>query len=45
MVFLTAIVTRDEAEPTGSEIGGNIFLAKPVKTAELVATIEKILGT
>ena len=44
VVFLTAIVTRDEAKPTGSEIGGNLFLAKPVKTAELVATIEKILG-
>jgi len=44
VVFLTAIVTRDEAEPTGTEIGGQLFLAKPVKTAELIATIEKVLG-
>jgi DNA-binding response OmpR family regulator len=45
IVFLTAIVTKDEAEPTGSEIGGNIFLAKPVKTADLLATIDKVLSS
>lgn len=44
-VFLTAIVTRDETSPTGSDIGGHIFLAKPVKTEEIVATIDKILKT
>ena len=44
-VFLTAIVTREETDPTGSNIGGHIFLAKPVKTEELIATIEKILGS
>ena len=43
-VFLTAIVTKEETEPTGSEIGGNIFLAKPVKTEELLQTIDKQLG-
>jgi len=43
-VFLTAIVTRDETPPTGSQIGGHLFLAKPVKTEELIATIEKVLG-
>ena len=43
-VFLTAIVTKDETETMGSEIGGNQFLAKPVKTDELIATIERMLG-
>ncbi len=44
-VFLTAIVRREETEPTGSMIGGHLFLAKPVKTEHLIATIEKLLGT
>ncbi len=43
-VFLTAIVRREETDPTGSMIGGHLFLAKPVRTEQLVATIEKILG-
>lgn len=42
-VFLTAIVTHDETFPTGSQIGGHLFLAKPVKTEELITTIEKVL--
>ena len=44
-VFLTAIVRREETEPSGSMIGGRLFLAKPVKTEHLIATIEKLLGT
>jgi CheY-like chemotaxis protein len=43
-VFLTAIVTRNEIPATGSEIGGHFFLAKPVKSVELIATIDKFLG-
>jgi CheY-like chemotaxis protein len=43
-IFLTAIVTRDETAGAGTQIGGHIFLAKPVKTAELVAAIEQVLG-
>lgn len=43
-IFMTAIVTRDETESMGSNIGGNEFLAKPVKTDELLATIERVLG-
>jgi len=43
-VFLTAIVTKDEEAETGGEIGGHTFLAKPVKAAELLATIERFLG-
>ncbi|MDH3948235.1 MAG: response regulator [Gammaproteobacteria bacterium] len=43
-IFMTAIVTKDETESMGSNIGGNEFLAKPVKTDELIATIERVLG-
>ena len=43
-IFMTAIVTKDETGATGSTIGGNVFLAKPVKTDELVAAIEKALA-
>ena len=43
-VFLTAIVTKAETAEMGNNIGGNEFLAKPVKTEELIATIERILG-
>ncbi|HID48826.1 MAG TPA: response regulator [Chromatiales bacterium] len=40
-IFMTAIVTRDETEAMGSNIGGNEFLAKPVRTEELIAAIER----
>jgi CheY-like chemotaxis protein len=43
-IFMTAIVTKEETEATGSEIGGNVFLAKPVKTDELIGAITKALG-
>jgi two-component system response regulator MtrA len=43
-IFMTAIVTPDEVEETGSNIGGNLFLAKPVKPDQLLATIESTLG-
>lgn len=42
-IFMTAIVTPDEVEETGSNIGGNLFLAKPVKPDQLLATIEATL--
>jgi CheY-like chemotaxis protein len=45
IVFLTAIVTRDEVPPTGADISGRIFLAKPVKTADLVTCIEAQLAS
>ena len=35
-IFLTAIVTGSETDPGGSEIGGNLFLAKPVRASELI---------
>ena len=43
-IFMTAIVTKDETESMGTNIGGNEFLAKPVKTDELLATVERVLG-
>lgn len=43
-VFMTAIVTKDETEAMGNMIGGNEFLAKPVKTEELIEVIERTLG-
>jgi len=44
IVFLTAIVSRNEVEPTGSMIGTHLFLAKPVKLDELLACIDSQLG-
>ena len=44
LIFMTAIVTKEETQSMETDIGGNIFLAKPVKTAELIATIERVLG-
>ena len=43
-VFMTAIVTKAETKDMGRNIGGNEFLAKPVKTEELIETIERIIG-
>lgn len=43
IVFLTAIVTREETSPTGSVIGGNVFLAKPVRSEDLITCIEDSL--
>jgi two-component system, OmpR family, response regulator len=40
IVFLTAIVTRQETEPTGSMIGKHTFLAKPVDLDDLVTCIK-----
>ena len=45
IVFLTAIVQKEETEDTGSNIGGRTFLAKPVKLDDLITCIEKELGT
>jgi len=41
---MTAIVSKAETAELGNNIGGNEFLAKPVKTEELIAVIEKILS-
>lgn len=45
VIFLTALVTPGETDSKPSRIGKNIFLAKPVKTKELIAAIEKTLSS
>jgi CheY-like chemotaxis protein len=44
IVFLSAIVKKDETQPAGGHIGGQTFLAKPVKLDDLIACIEQYLG-
>ena len=44
IVFLSAIVKKEETQPTGSNFGGLTFLAKPVKLADLITCIEGQLG-
>jgi DNA-binding response OmpR family regulator len=44
-IFLTAIVTREETDGSGGDIGGKQFLAKPVRLQEVLDTLERTLGT
>ena len=44
VVFLTAIVSKEDTQSMGSQVGGNLFLAKPVKAQEIVDTIEQLLA-
>src|SRR3989338_7557404 len=39
IIFLTGAVTREEGREGGGTVGGQPFLAKPVKVEELVAAI------
>ncbi len=41
IVFLTATITKAEAEPENGVIGGRTFLAKPINVRDLSACIEK----
>ncbi len=43
VVFLTAVVSKEEAEQRKSMIGGHPFIAKPVSPEELMVSIEKYL--
>jgi len=43
-IFVTAIITKGETDSLGANIGGNVFLAKPIKAHELISTIEQVLG-
>ena len=46
IIFLTAIVTKEETgEDNYQEIGGRLFIAKPIATAELIGSIDKRLGS
>ena len=44
IVFLTAILSKKDTDTMGSKIGGNRFLAKPVKTEELLEMIAEVIG-
>jgi len=44
VIFLTAIITSQETEPTGSYIGSHTFLAKPVQLKNLISCIDKHIG-
>jgi CheY-like chemotaxis protein len=44
IVFLTAVVSKEDVTKHGEVIGGRSFLAKPVDAKELVACIERELG-
>ncbi len=44
VVFLTAVVKKEEVESGCGVIGGNPFIAKPVSTNELIDCIEQNLS-
>jgi len=44
IIFLTGILSQDEVEERGGEIGGEKFMAKPVSHQELAAAIHTQLG-
>jgi len=45
IIFMTAIVTHEETDATNHAIGGQVFLAKPAKTEEIIEMIEKVLAS
>lgn len=44
VIFLTAVVSREEALARAGMIGGQLFLAKPVSAKEVLASIDRYLG-
>lgn len=42
VVFLTALITEEEAEEKQDAVGGQHFIAKPVETKELLRVINSI---
>lgn len=43
IVYLTGMLSREEAEQREHQVGGNYFLAKPVSIQELVQTVERFI--
>jgi len=43
LVFLTGAISAKEVERSGGDIGGQLFLAKPVSCKQLIDCIEKCL--
>jgi CheY-like chemotaxis protein len=44
IIFLTAVVSREEATTHSGVIGGQLFIAKPVSGKEVLGHIERCLG-
>lgn len=44
IIFFTGMVSKEELESRGGEIGGELFMAKPVNHEELAAIIRAQLG-
>lgn len=44
IVYLTAVVRKEDVEAKGGVIGGRQFIAKPVGPDDLIAKIERVLG-
>lgn len=44
IIFMTAIVTHEETDATDHNIGGQVFLAKPARTDEIIEMIGKVLS-
>lgn len=42
-IFLTAIITSDEANANNNFIGGHYFIGKPVKINELIGIINEVV--
>ena len=44
VIFLTAIVSKEEARDRAGQIGGHRFIAKPASGKEVTDAIERLLG-
>ncbi len=44
IVFLTAVVTKEEVNAGGGRVGGYTFLAKPIVLTEVLACLKQHLG-
>jgi DNA-binding response OmpR family regulator len=44
IIFFTGMISKEELENRGGEIGGELFMAKPVNHEELAAVIRAQLG-
>jgi len=44
VIFLTGMMSKDDAKALDGEIDGELYLAKPVCIAEIMATVERVLA-
>ncbi|MBT7953366.1 MAG: response regulator [Gammaproteobacteria bacterium] len=44
IIFLTALISKQEAETSDGKISGRSFIAKPVSIDDIIESIEKELG-